>query len=166
MKTIKKYLNAAAISIAVGTLVSVLLYSIHGPLSFKFVNPFTVLLSPRPYTALHSLIAYSLIGIFFESTIRLFDTETYKNIYKSALHFLSSFILFYISGILSVLPWGISGTINELKEYYGSIGNHQVFISFVFPILLIIFGYILCWFGIWLKYNRQISIINKKINEK
>lgn len=165
MRTIKKYLNAVAISIAIGSLISVLFYSVHGPLAFKFINPFTVFLSPRPYTALHSLIVYSLIGVFLESTIWLFDTESYKNKVKSTIHFLCSFLLFYLSNLLSVLPLGAGGNIHDFQWYYNSIEKHQAFLSFILPIVLIAIGYAVCWIGVWFKYNQEISEMNKKINE-
>ncbi len=165
MKNLKSWANAAAISIAIFTFLSVLNALFFGSGTFELTTlaPYLTVDGVVPaYTELLALLTYAAVGIFFLTAVRLFKNQQFGLKKANIIHFLSSLFIFYFLTVLSNFPLG--WPYQQILQFYRSIPASQLKTIYFSPLETILFSYVLIWLVMWFYYRHQIKQLNKKLH--
>lgn len=160
MKYFKNAFIASSISITICTTISVVLYSIFGRGSFQFITPYTIQTSAPVYNAYIALMIYATAGVFFYTCGYIIEHEKFGFNKITVSHFVVSWIILSILGVLTSYPVGIP--ISGLYDYYFGAGFTISFITY--PIFSTLIAYVLIYILLIIYYKFQISKLNNKIH--
>ncbi|MFK4881039.1 DUF3021 family protein [Lactococcus petauri] len=159
LNNIKNMLLSMSISLSLGVIFNVILFNLRGRYWFVFLNPLKKFEYETVFSATFSTFVYLLIGIFIWSIIWLYNADKFGFTLLNFLHFLISFIGFFLLYLFSYVPFGLP--IKAVLIYFKT-----TFIPWdiVRPTLWILSSYLIIWGIFWLLQYVQVKKMNKEFN--